>query len=240
VASSEERFNNGQWVSQRINETRIRWEPRAGEISRKFENIPAPAFENYPRLMAALGDNNAFPFDGSRAVVFSPELLKQAVVRAADIESAAAWKIARPEVERRAANDCRAASNAQHQEQFALRAAFGEPHWTLMLLPTYVTSYSDDDNKWLAVRMNGQTGYVSGVKRASMKKAQSWALGLGAVALLAFVVTVLIALTSLAVPGMQRVAVALVLVTLGVSLAAPVPLILAWQYNRGARNEFGR
>lgn len=232
VASSEERFNSGQWVSQRINETRVRWEPRAGEISRKFENIPAPAFENHPRLMAALGDGSTFPFDASRARLFSADLLKQALVRAADIESAAAWKMARPEVERRAALDCRTACNAQHHEQFVLRAAFGDPHWTLMLLPTYVTSYSDDDNKWIAVRINGQTGQVSGIKRASIKTAQSWALGLGALAMLAFLATVLIALTALAEPRMSSVAVILVVITLLMCLAAPVPLILAWQFNR--------
>lgn len=232
VASSEERYSNGQWVSQRINETRTRWEPRAGEISRQYENIPAPAFENHAALMAALGDSNVFPYDTSRAVPYSGEVLKNALVRASEIENAAAWNIARLELERRAANDCRAAAGAQRQEKFSWRAAFGEPHWTLMLLPTYVTSYSDDDNNRLPVRINGQTGHVSGLKRASMKKAQSWSLGLGAVALLAFLLTVLIALGLILTRQALNAAGILLVATLLLTLAAPVPMIVAWQYNR--------
>lgn len=232
VASSEERYSSGEWVSQRVNETRIRWEPRAGDISRKYENIPAPAVENHVALMAALGDAGTFPFDTSRARPFSAEALKNALVRTADIEAAAAWKIALPELERRAANDCRTAANAQHREQFVLRAAFSEPHWTLMLLPTFVSGYTTDEDRWIPVRINGQTGFVSGQKRASMHRAQGWALGLGLVALLAFVITVLLALASVMAPRILTMAGLLLVVTLGLSLAAPLPLIVAWQYNR--------
>lgn len=232
VASSQERYSGGQWVSQRVNETRIRWEPRAGELARKYENVPAPALEHHARVMSALGDGSIIPFDTTRAAPFSNDALQNALVRAPEITLDAAKKFAERELERRAASDCQTASNAQRHEQFALRAAFGEPHWALLLLPMYVTSYSDDENNWRAVRVNGQTGFVSGEKRASMKIARRWSLLLGGIAVLAFSFAVLIALTSLQVSQLSVIAGILLFVTLGLCLAAPVPLIVAWQYNR--------
>jgi hypothetical protein len=65
-----------------------------------------------------------------------------------------------------------------------------------------------------------------------MNQARRWSLLLGGVALLAFLLTALIALTSLVAPPMLAVAGILIFITLGLCLAAPVPMIIAWQYNR--------
>lgn len=232
VASSEEHYDGGQWVSRRLNETRTRWEPRAGDITRKYENIAAPALENHAHVMSALGEGNALPFDTSRAVPSSAELPGSALVRAPEISYENAWKFALHELERRAANDCQTASNAQHHEQFVLRAAFGEPHWTLMLLPMYVTSYSGDDAKWIPVRVNGQTGFVSGTKRASLKSARRWSLLLGVVALAAFFCSALLAVMFQGAPAMPATAGILLVLAFVLSLASPAPLIIAWQFNR--------
>lgn len=232
VASSEERYNGGQWVTRRLNETRTRWEPRAGDITLKYENIPAPALENHTRIMSALGQGNALPFDTSRAIPFSAELPNSALVRAPEITYENAWKLAQRELERRAANDCQTASNAQHHEHFALRAAFGEPHWTLMLLPMFVTSYSGDDAKWIPVHVNGQSGFVSGAKRASLKTARRWSLLLGGVALAAFLCTALLAVMFQDAPAMPASAGVFLVLAFVLSLAAPAPLIIAWQFNR--------
>lgn len=234
VASSEERYNGGTWQTQRVNETRVRWEPRAGDITRKYENIIAPALEQHPKIMRRLGGQNSSdpPFDPTRAKNFSADALGSAFVRAPDIEPNAAWEFARQAMERRAAQDCRTASGAQHSEQFQLRAAYGEPHWTLMLLPVYVTSYADDEGKWCAIHVNGQSGFVSGTKRASMKQAGRWAIGLAAFALLAFMFTVMLAASALIVPPFAAIAIVLLIVTLALCLAAPLPLIRVWQFNR--------
>lgn len=232
VASSEERYNGGQWVTQRLNETRIRWEPRAGDISRKYENVPTPALEQHALLFKQLGEGRAAAFDTTRAIPYTAQTLANAFVRAPEITNDAATTFTQKELERRAAADCQLASNAQHHEQFVLRAAFGEPHWTLLLLPTYVTSYSDDNGHWLAVRVNGQTGFVSGTKHASMKQARRWTFVLAGIALLLFLFSALVALTSLFVSQVQTIAGILLLVTFVAGLVAPVPLIIAWQYNR--------
>lgn len=237
VASSEERYNGGQWVTQRLNETRIRWEPRAGDISRKYENVPTPALEQHARIMGTLGQGKTSAFDTTRAVAYSAEALANGFVRAPEITDDAATRFAQQELERRAALDCQLACNAQHHEQFVLRAAFGEPHWTLLLLPVYVSSYSDDAGHWLAVRVNGQTGFVSGIKHASMKQARRWTIALGGAALLLFMFSALVALTALFLAQGQTIAGILLLFTLALGLAAPVPLVIAWQFNHSHARE---
>ncbi len=230
VASSEERYQNAQWVTQRINETRIRWEPRAGDISRAYENIAAPALEQHTRELSALATNGS-AFDTSRAISFSPDALANSLLRAPELANDAAWKFAQVEVERRAARDCQNAANAQHIEQFELRAAYGEPRWTLMLLPTFVTSYNDDDGKWIPVRVNGQTGAVSGAKRASMNSARRWTYLIGGIAFLAFLFALLVGLLTQVADAFTWLAALALVVTLLLALAAPLPLIIAWQYN---------
>ncbi len=234
VASSEERFDGAHWVTQRLNETRVRWEPRAGELTRAYENLVAPAIEQHARWMLALGarDWREPPFDSSRAVAFAADALTNALVRAPDIAPNAAWQFAREQLERRAARECETAANAQHHEKFELRAAYGEPHWTLLLLPTYVTSYVDDDGKWIPVRVNGQSGFVSGVKRASLRRAQKWSIGLGVVACALFLVVIALGAASARDDRLVLPALFVWGVTFLFCLAAPAPLLVAWQFNR--------
>lgn len=234
VASSEERFDGAQWVTQRLNETRVRWEPRAGELTRAYENLSAPAMEQHARWMVALGAASwrEPPFDSSRAVAFTSDSLDNALVRAPDIAPNAAWQFAREQLERRAARECETAANAQHHEKFELRAVYGEPHWTLLLLPTYITSYVGDDGKLIPVRVNGQSGFVSGIKRASMKRARVWTIALGVVAFVAFLLTVLLGIAGALYDAFVLLALLVLGVTFLLCLAAPAPLIVAWQFNR--------
>lgn len=239
VASSEERYDGKGWVTQRLNETRVRWEARAGDITRKYENLPAPALEKHAQWMGALGAGaeGEPPFDTSRAAPYDASVIARAIVRSPDIAPNAAWDEARRRLERRAAGDCQLAAGAQHEAQFQLRGAYGEPTWTLLLLPVYVTYYEGDDARLLPVRINGQTGFVSGVKRASRKRAVSWAVGIVVLALALFVLTVGVSVAALQMRELTTWAILLLLGTLGLLLVAPLPLIVAWQYNRHAAQE---
>lgn len=234
VASSEERFDGHSWVTQRLNETRVRWEPRAGELTRAYENLAAPAMEQHARWMMAFGASNGreLPFDTSRAVPFSADVMTGALVRAPDIAPNAAWLFARQELERRAARECETAASAQHYEKFELRAVYSEPRWTLLLLPAYIVGYAGDDGKWIPVRVNGQSGYVSGVKRASMKRARVWSIVIGALALVAFLLTVLLGIAGALNDTFVFPALLVLVVTFLLCLAAPAPLIMTWQFNR--------
>lgn len=234
VASSEERFDGSGWVTQRLNETRVRWEPRAGELTRKYENVSAPALEQHARMMLALGASSwrEPPFDTSRSIRFSADALNGAIVRVPDIAPNAAWQFARAQIERVAARECETASGAQHHEQFSLRAAYGEPHWTLLLLPMYVTHYIGDDGKFIPVRVNGQSGFISGIKRASMQRARNWTIVIALVALLAFLLTALLGIAGALNDAFVFPALLVLLVTFFLCLAAPAPMIAAWQFNR--------
>lgn len=234
VASSEERYSNGQWVTQRLNETRIRREPRAGDISRRYENLPVPALEQHT-FKNQTGQDTLAGFDTSRAVPYTAQTLANAFVRTPEITTEAAVPFARQELERRAARDCQTAASAQHLEQFAIRAAFGEPNWTLLLLPMYVTSYSDDEGHWLAVRVNGQTGAVSGIKHSSMKTARRWTMLFGGIAFFLLLFSAALVLLSNIVSQAQVWVAVVVFLALVVCLATPTPLIIAWEYNRRQR-----
>jgi hypothetical protein len=234
VASSEERFDGKTWVSQRVNETRVRWEPRVGDITRKYENLVAPALEQHSRLMLALGatPSNSLPYELALARPYTPEMLGGACVQLPEIAPNAAWHFAQENLERRAAQECEQAAGGQHHEQFVLHAAYGEPVWTLLLLPVYVTSYSDDDNKWIPVRINAQTGFVSGPRRASQKQARRWSLALAALAGFAFVLTLVVSLAAISNRDLVPPAGLVLLLTFFLCLAAPVPLLSAWEFNR--------
>lgn len=234
VASTEERFDGKGWVTHRVNETRIRWESRAGEITRKYENISAPALGRQKEIIAGLGSarGDGLPFDTSRAVPFSAEATGDAIVRAPDTTTDSAWQSARLELERRAGNDCQTAAGAEHHEQFVLRGVFGAPNWTLLLVPMYVTSYVGDSGELVPVRVNGQTGFVSGARVASTARAMRLTILLAGLALCAFILTIPFALAAQESQAIAAFAVLLLLLTFALCLAAPVPLIIAWQYNR--------
>jgi hypothetical protein len=63
VASTHENFQSGQWLTQRVTETRLRWEPRAGQVQRAYANVTAPALEDHARLTERLG---AFPLEAAQ------------------------------------------------------------------------------------------------------------------------------------------------------------------------------
>jgi hypothetical protein len=205
-------------------------------ITRKYENIPAPALTQYDEFVTAPGSPNAreLPFDVTRAVPFSAEALDNALVQAPDTTPDAAWQSARQELERRAGNDCQMAAGAEHHEQFVLRAAFGTPNWTLLLVPIYVTSYVGNKGELIPVRVNGQTGLVSGAKLASTARAMRWTIILAGLAIFVFGLAILFTFAAEQNQALDSMAVLLLLITFALCLAAPVPLIRVWQYNRRA------
>jgi fatty acid desaturase len=118
---------------------------------------------------------------------------------------------------------------------FRLDAAYTDLNWTQLLLPAYVSWYEEGEEIW-PVLVNGQTGRVSGVRRASARKARTTALVLGGIGVLLFLVGGLLALLGGVFPPL--IAVGLVILILGVvlGLAAPVPPIAVWRFNRGKRS----
>jgi hypothetical protein len=230
AVSYQDRYSDGAgWRSQEVREGRIHWEPRAGRISRTYDNLAVPALDDHRRLMNRLGD-----FDPSQRVAYSPEAVSDATVRIPTLEPQAAWAGAEAAFVRAAAEECRQAASADHIRDYTPQVAYSGLNWTLLLLPAYVTWYREGERTW-PIFVNGQNGHVSGVRRASARKANVTSLALGGVAALLFVLGGLIALLGAALPPVAFVGGLVLVVGVLLGLAAPVPAVGVWIFNRRSK-----
>lgn len=227
VVSYQDRYRGGTgWSSQEVRETRVRWEPRVGRLSRTYENVGAPALDDHRALMARLG-----PLDLGQRIGYSPEAVAGAVVRIPSLEPEAAWPGVETAFGRAAEAECQQAASADHIRDFVLQAEYGDLNWTLLLLPAYVTWYQEGERVW-PVLVNGQSGHVSGVRRASARRANVTSLTLGVVALLLFLVGGGLALLGAALPPAAVAGVVILVIGLLLAVAAPIPAIGVWVFNR--------
>ena len=227
AVSYQDRYSDGAgWSSQKVTETRVRWEPRVGRIRRAYENVAAPALDDHRALMARLGD-----FDLDTRTGYSPEAVTGAAVRIPTLEPEAAWPGAQAAFARAASEECRRAAGADHARSFALEAEYEGLNWTLLLLPAYVTWYREGERVW-PVLVNGQSGRVSGARRASARKANITALVLGIVGVLLFLFGGLLALLGAVFPPATILGGVILIAGLLLALVAPLPAIGVWAFNR--------
>ena len=170
VKSSQEFYASGSWRSRDVIETRVRWEPRLGGMRRVYNNLSAPAVSDQDRLQAQIGPS---PFD--QAVPYSAETLQGAVLRIPDQPPEGAWPQAQTAFERSAALECQQAAGGQHLRGYKLKPAFAGINWTQLLVPMYVSYYTDDRGKRIQVMINGATGQIGGRRLASPRKGLRWA-----------------------------------------------------------------
>ena len=184
VVSHQESFQNGGWQSREVTETKIRWEARAGQLQRRYDNVSAPALEEIAAVQARLGS-----FERKKAVAYRQEMLEKSMVRLANRDRVDAWPDTHPKFKALAALECRKASGAEHIRQYKWQAQYDNQHWSLLLLPLYSTWYLDDAQQPVPVLLNGRTGQFSGIKRASLKKAKRATTILAVLAGLLFLLT---------------------------------------------------
>jgi len=224
VESAQERFIDGKgWTTQHLRETRIRWEPRAGRVRRSYENLAVSALEERER---AVFQTRLGHYDLERATPYIPENMAGMSVRVPSLLPDEAWPDARTAFDSAAAADCRRGAGAQHHAEFELIADYEKLHWTQMLLPAFVTYYQDDAGHLFPVWVNGQSGRVNGVRRASMRKAWRIAGGAAAVALVTFFAGALAALLSAGSVSSLLLAASFFLL-----VVAALPVLWAWQFN---------
>jgi len=229
VVSHQSRYSDarGGWAEREVQETRARWEPRVGRLHRTYQNIAAPALEEYGALRKQLGR-----FDRDTAQAYRPEVTDNALVRLPNRRPDDAWLDAKQAVRSAAAQECREAMAAEHVREFRWTPTYPSRNWTLLLLPVYTTFYLDDEGRPQPVLLHGQTGQVSGARRASMKRARKTALIIAAVAAFIFVLSVILALLGLAVPPLVVVGGIGIVGAILVGLGALVPIARVWQFNR--------
>jgi hypothetical protein len=228
VVSHQERYSDGVgWLTKALEETRVRWEPRAGRLARHYDNVVVGAFEDQASLEREVG---AYRHDDAQP--YGPSAAASALVRLPDREPEDAWSAARPGFRTAAQDECREAARADHIRQFRWAPGYAGQTWTLLLQPLYTTYYVDDDGEPQPVLINAQTGHLSGRRRASMQRAQRLALILAAVAIALFVVSVLIGLVGLLLPPLFVVAALGAFLALCGGVGALFPLVRAWRFNR--------
>jgi hypothetical protein len=232
VVSYQDRYRDGAgWSSQEVQETRVRWEPRAGRLERQYENLSAPALDDHRKLMGRLGRYNL-----SRRTAYAPETMTDATVRIPTLEPEAAWPGAQTAFVRAAQAECQEAAGADHIRDFTVDARYSGLNWTLLLLPAYVTWYEEGGQVW-PVLVNGQIGHVSGTRRASPRKARNASLIIGAIALLLILLGGLLSLVGIVLPPLIAIGGVILLAGVIPALVAPVPAIAVWAYNRRPEQE---
>jgi hypothetical protein len=237
VVSHQERFSDGRgWSTQEVTETRIRWEPRIGQLRRTYQNIAAPAVEEHRQLMGWLGGydiGKSLPFTADAA--FSNLEKGRWLVCLPGRSRVDAWPDAVPTLQSSAADECQQACAADHIREFRWSPSFDHQNWTLLLLPMLTSFYLDDDKKPQPLLIHGQNGRLHGMHRASMKRAQRTALWILAAGVLLLFISLLVSAASILLP--------LLLVVGGIGLAlsalicllAAVPVVMAWSINRHQR-----
>jgi hypothetical protein len=232
VKSSQEAYQGSSWQSQEVIETRVRWETRVGQISRKYNNIAAPAVSDHAHFWKILG---GWPLD--KALPYQTQALKTAlgtpVLRVPDLHPESAWPLAEMGLKKAAASDCYRASGAQHVRNFALHPEYQDLHWTQLLLPVFVSCYSDDEGKPQLVYINGMTGTMGGIRLASQRKGWLWAGILGGSGVLLFLLALLAFAATMILPPLALVGALLAFIALVLTVAGITAAAWPWQWNRG-------
>jgi hypothetical protein len=227
VKSSEELFRAGEWQTREVIETRVRWEARVGQIARSYNNIQVPGIEEHQSLTQLIGS-----FQTDQPVPFQPDLIGKAVLRVPDLPPESAWPLAQANLEQAANKDCTQAAGAQHIRNFNLRAGHESVRWTQLLLPVYVTYFTDDQGRAYPVYINGQTGFTGGIRLASQRKGWIWA---GISLVLAMVTFILSLFSFTATPILAPLGVLgglFILLGLVLSIFAFVLALWPWHWNR--------
>lgn len=229
VVSHQEQYNQnrGGWNTREVNENRIRWEPRLGRLGRSYHNVSAPALEEARTINQQLGE-----FDLSQPQHYRPERIAQASVRLPDRQPGDAWTDAAASFQSIGAEEVKQACAADHIRQFRWTATFTQLNWTLLLLPTFTTYYLDDEGRPQQVMIHGQTGRVTGSRRASMRRAQRASLIFLLVGFTISLLALIMGALSPMIPVLAPFAILGLVIGLPCSLAALVPIAVAWDFNR--------
>lgn len=227
VKSSQESYTQGGWKTRERLETRIRWEPRLGQLNRHYDNVAAAALNETDTLTKIIG-----PTSRESALAYNPAALGQTSIRIPDLHPENAWPLAQSALHQAAGEECRQAAKAQHLRNYNLQAAYANLHWTQLLQPLYATYYLDDQNRPQIVLINGQSGVIGGPRCASQRKGCLWSgIGLGFSVFL-LLVYLLLVLAGWSIPGLSSLAVCSICLALVMAGLAIVPAAWPWQWNR--------
>ena len=131
-----------------------------------------------------------------------------------------------------AAKECQKACCADHLRNFSWSPEFSGQNWTLLLVPVFSTFYVDDEGEPRPLLVNGQSGKLSGVRRASLKQAHKTSLLMLGGAVLVFLLSLLISVTAAVFPFLLILGGIGFVLALLIGLSALAPLIIIWRTNQ--------
>jgi hypothetical protein len=227
VKTTQESYEGGRWITKEKVENRIRYEPRLGQIRRRYNNITTSAVSDHARMMQRTGR-----YDLKKAAAFDSAQLHHSILRVPDIPPESAWPAARESLEARAASDCAVASGGQHVRSCQLQASYTQLNWTQLFLPLFSTYYTTDEGQRFPIFINGQTGAISGVRMASQRKSWQWTGILAGTAALLLVLGLLSFAAVALLPPLTILGGFLVFLSFVTGAAAAFPVLWTWQWNR--------
>jgi len=227
VESAREYYAGGRWQSRKQIETRVRWEPRLGEITHHVDNVAAPALEEHQNRLKMTGGYHL-----ERGEDFHPDREGNALLEVPDLPPEDAWPLAKPKVDQAAAQVCAQAAGADHSRNFTLKADYQNLNWTQFYLPLYATYYKDDDGQPQILIVNGETGRIQGSRLASPKRGLRIAGIIAVIAGVLLILALIGLLLTAAFPPAGLIAALLGVLGFGVGIAAIVPAVWPGQWNR--------
>jgi hypothetical protein len=230
VKSSRENYGSGQWQTQEVVETRIRWEPRAGQMQRHYDNAVVPGFSAEKAVGRRVG---RYPIEQAQA--FDPAQHGASVMLLPDLPPESVWPQAESRLLETAAAECQQAAGAQHLRNFTAQTDYTHLNWTLFLLPLYTTWYRAEDGQLEVVYVNGHSGVVGGRRWAAQKKGWTWGGILGGIAVAALLLAAFLGLVGALFPPALALAALVGFLALALGVAAIAPVVWAWQWNNGQR-----
>ena len=232
VKSSQESYRDSQWRTREIIENRIRWEPRTGQFARHYDNVAAPATSHQQELLQRI--QNYAP---GTSKPYRADWLGKADLWAPDIHPENAWPLAQAAFNQKASEDCQKAAGGQHARSFTMHASYDKVNWTQLLLPMYVSFYTDDAGLARLVYINGQSGAAGGVRLASQRKGWQLAGTLAAIAALLLVLGVLGLLATALLPPVGALGILFIFLAFVLGIGAIVPAAWPWQWNRSQQEQ---
>lgn len=229
VESSREIYDNNQWVSKNIEETRIDWEHRTGTIERDYHNTLINSLTKQDWLTKVIGK-----YDFRNTSKLRENLMVDSLI-IPDITPSKGWQDAVPKFERLIQNDCQKASNAQHVKAFSSHIDYSSINWTLILASYYHSYYLDDTGESRSVWINPQTKNIVGERVSSQKKGNKWGFYfiLGSVFFL--ILGIIFGSLSNNVQPFQVVSALSIIIFLFLFISAGYSFIYPWLYNKRNR-----
>lgn len=226
VESSREIYDNNQWISKNIEETRIDWDHRTGLIEREYHNTLVNSLSKQDWLTKVIGK-----YDFSKTSKFKENLIADSII-IPDITPSKGWQVAVPKFERLIQNDCQRAANAQHVKAFSSHIDYSSVNWTLLLAPYYHSYYYDDTGESRSVWINPQTKNIVGERVSSQKNGNRWGLYFSLASIFFLILGIIFASLSENIQAFQIFSAFAIIIFLFLFIFAGYSFIYPWLNNK--------